>query len=513
MLNRVASHFHSKGFATTFSSMAASVLLLLLASGVFIGTFRTDELFFMHGSWAQYSGSESVAYLPPTFHLLLVEFWRLVNGDILGAPILRAILLGIALIQWVGFYYLVKVGFGPGWRTSFSPPALVTSSAMMFVIASFRGYEVRPEVIPNTILIFSFLAIIREKLFLRQRVIDFILLAGLVALISLAPSFSFRYALPAFFLLILVFYRVWCVQDKRWIQLIAYPSVALVVFLAANLIPYNLFDEIRRAAELSEGRISKTIWERLTAGGGKWYDVILIVALFAITYFAVLTTKEAATKGHRRSMVAPFLALLPLLSFYLFLFAFDQRPYGYVRSIEWILIFGAAAVIGYENIKIGSGARANVLGRRLLYVLLACTVLSCATLLDQRSPAALVRCISDNLSIDEFRALSDATLVHQMRAPSSLIEQVRSRSVLCGRYPKETVAVESYMDHPICMRDGGSYTLSGWGGVADLRKLVAEEFPKLFIVNDDIAREVVRLFPGQYSASDGLVVRRDCHGH
>lgn len=189
--------------ATLF--LLISAYLLYKSTGTLFGTFRTDETYYLQDAWASYMGLSDLRGLPPHFNQLVEFYWWATDGNVRESWNLR-LLLPLVLIQGWTIFRITQAAV-PLSAPLRSSTSLLVAAAFILVMCAFRGYEVRPEVLPNTFILLAaywLLFIDRDRIAPNY---NLILLATAGAVLIIAASMSFRHTLSAgAFLLLCTFY-------------------------------------------------------------------------------------------------------------------------------------------------------------------------------------------------------------------------------------------------------------------------------------------------------------------
>lgn len=327
-------------------STVALSIFILTAGGSLLSRYRYDEIWFLHNSWAAYHEQIGLFYTPPTLGYLLKQFWSLTGGDISKLWQLRIVAFVFVLAQAASVFYLtahIKI------KNQFIQLLIPIVATLVFLTLSvnFRGFEIRPEIIPNTIILLSAVAIFRlsspscsvassRSIFV---IISFLLL--------ISSSISIRHILPNLCLATLVLIAASegnkLNANKSWK---IFFSIAIVLFFAAllALLIHNeqLLNGVRQTIKFQFERTPRNWIDKLIIGG-------TASQLFAKC--TIISTCVLLLAFYRSRYHVGLGLLFSLILFYLFLFILDVRPFEYIRSIEWTLLIILSAFAFSEATK------------------------------------------------------------------------------------------------------------------------------------------------------------------
>lgn len=447
------------------AALACALYALWLAYqslGVFIGSIRADEIHFLQNAWMAYSGQPALEYIPPLYHYLLVFAWRIFEGDLQGIYALRTANFALFCMQGCLVYGILRNSLR-ALRGKY-PPILLVALTISFLVllASFRGYELRPEGLGNTLLLISFFWLsLSWKISSALRYAAF--LAICVALV-VAASLSFRFSLPAIFLWIAVAVQMHYNNQLLRLRGVWALLVAMALSLLAALVVNYIFVDWGRILEVLKRHSVMPVpmdWGVrfvINTWTGYWRISLLVLGGAGAMWLYAMRMGKADFPVR---LVNALLALA-LLSFYVFLFAWDLSPRGYIHSIEWILILGLALF----------SVKAGVVSSRGLSI--ALLAVSCAlfymgykaanALSAERDTAYFLERLQRSAGAEVMKTASDSTLVEYFDPKAALTEQVSSRREFCTRHRGAYVVSGSIDSHPICLVDMGTYDFSGWGG-------------------------------------------------
>lgn len=450
-----------------FLAWSVAGFFLYKSAGTLFGTFRTDELYYLQDAWAAYKDFSTLRGVPPHFNRLLEVYWRLTQGHVAYAWTWRCLMLLVVAAQaWVIYRMLVRVM--PAWMRPWRHVAVSASAAFVLVMCAYRGYEIRPEAIPNTLILLAAYWIFFVGRDREGSAAGLILLALSGVALILAASISFRHTLPAGILLLFALYElIRSCRQKFMREVVFVVSGWLLLAGYLNFFSFDLLDGVQQARSWQHGREARTWLGRLEFGGGLWHLEAKATFLGCALFLAVLACLPGNKGGRRVAVMASFAALA---AYYAFLFGFDGRPFEYVRSVEWLLLVVCICVV-LQNMSWSSWCL-NWLGG--ISVLLA--LASAGVLVDEaidnvdywRNSNVAIEALRDSVSSEGLTQATDRELVALATASPSVIDQMRARGVFCERFPDGKALVYSFGVHPICMRDAGSLALAGWEGSMNL---------------------------------------------
>lgn len=448
--------------------------LLYKIFGTLFGTFRTDELYFLYDSWSAFSGFSASRGIPPLFNELLKGYWHMVDGRVDVSWMLRIWLAAVAVIQACVLFAMTSAVFPTGmWCRRLLQ--ILASIVFVTTMCSYRGYEVRPEVVPNTLLLLSVYALFFADEHGQRTVQDWIrvIVAGLGLIV--AASMSFRYTLPAGILLLIFAFE--SIRRNGW-KLTSSDGVAFAVWgawaLYLNFFHFNILESIEKAAGFQAVREPLSLVDRLAVGGGSAHLYAKAAILLCIL---VVMLSRRTEPGERQRPVAPVAVIVALLAYYGFLFTADVRPFEYVRSIEWVLL-SMAVLLAFKGIDWRGTGRQWYYGAALVTSISVVAI--CKEAVDdvdrQRSTALALEGLRTMKSTSALLAAPDSDLALWAASNASIVDQVRARAEFCRRHPEGLAIVHTFNLHPVCLRDAGSLRLSGWEGSIDLKVI---EFDQL----------------------------------
>ena len=429
-----------------------SAFMVYLSVGVLFGTYEWDEIYYLFSGWADYNNQAEYVITPFMFHDLLRLPWSWWDGDISLAWQLRIFLLVFVLLQGIIIYQLTGLVFPDTWELKLQL-RLLAGILFVTVMTAFRGFEVRPEVLANTIFLFSGYVVLRLVALPRLDHIDRLLV--LIACIGLviASALSLRVLLPAGVLVAVLAALLSMAHGERlWAAIIVFFVMVLVIFIHG--IEYNLLKIIGNASAIQSQRQAFSLPERLSIGGSRLH--IWLLGIFLISWLTALVSWLSLVRpvGNRRSLLVVLAIFICYALFMLFLAIFDIRPFEYVRSIEWLIL-----VLGFFSLLqalLADAHLARLLGPSVVVmagVLGAITYDAMHTLEQYKPTRGILGGLWHSLSREQIRVLSDDKLVQVMVDRRSIFNQIWGRSEYCERYPTGWAMVNDWRDHPICMPD------------------------------------------------------------
>lgn len=444
---------------TPWLGWGACGLLVYFCLGVFFGSYRFDEIYFLHISWSAFKGYAYGYWGPGLWVALLKVFWVWVDGNVASAWTLRLILLGLVLVQ-AGFAFHLAGEIWPGRAAGKRLFQVFSTCVFLAILGSYRGFELRPEILPNTLLLFGAFTMFRlTDQEMPQRGNSLLIWTAGLGLV-LGATVSSRHVLPSFTFFVCLWLRAWRRPDIRPVHV--WGVLLLSAFVAGylNLIAFNYFDVLKRASSYQDSRAAALWLQRLSVGGteGQLFARAGLIFLLPPIYLAVFRRRKIRALALR---IAPFVAaVFALLGYYIFLFTVDVHPFEYVRSIEWILMVVAYAAL-FRLLREDVGKMVNMYrGMAAILVMVICAG-AVRDINHQRNTRTALRSLWRTTSSRELAALSDPEVVRRMFS-GSVIDQTRARGEYCTRYPDGLAIVQDMSYHPIGMRDGGSAELGGW---------------------------------------------------
>ena len=427
--------------------------------GVFLGTFRFDEVYFLHVTWSDFRGYPFEYWGPRLFIDLLKPFWFLFHGDVSAAWGWRLVLLALAFIQVLIIFHLTSFFASRSMRDKWMIQSVATC-AVWVILCSFRGYELRPEILPNTFLLFSVFVIFRLVNLERLGRGHWLLILGAGLGLVFGASISNRLVLPGVSFFAAMMAQAFRKQNGNsyywWGTLLACAVFAGIL----NLVVYDYFEMVKNASSFQTARVPMSWLQRLRIGGGRFYLPAKGGLLFLMIPMGITVVRTEGIKGLVGRIEPVAGAVGGLLGYYAFLFTVDVCPFEYVRSVEWILIVTALAALFRELHKGSSTWAYGYLGLVAIPVWVIC--FGAASHLNlQRNTTLTLKGLLKTSSSHKLAAMSDLELVRRM-TNDSILDQVRSRAEYGARHPDGIVIVFDMTRHPIAMKDEGSSLLGGW---------------------------------------------------
>lgn len=501
--------FHLVRGVSAALAVALSILfalwLIFQSLGVFVGSFRADELHFIQNAWMDYSGHEATIYTPPLFHHLIQLFWFLADGDLRYLYALRLFNFTLYCLQGVLVWKLLASAF-PDAKNRYRFPVFgVVVFSFLSVLASFRGYEVRPEGLGNTLLLLALVWLFGER-----RTAGLWSLTGFLAVcmsLVVAASLSFRLSLPAVCLWLAVVTQVLLgdeggrSQKQRHLLLAAGASLlALLMIVFFTFDWEHIFQRLNR--QMSDAP-PMSLRQRFTVNGWLDYGEHSLLAL-AVTGLAAAYA-QLITRPALPERVVHLLVALALAMFYLFLFVWDVDPRGYIHSIEWVLMLG----LFLHSVKIGRFATSVL---RILLVVLFAGALFLAQkatneLFFERNTSYFLSAAKAAPDVGEMAALDTPSLVKQFGWMSSLPGQINARRAFCDRYRGSFVISADISFHPICLVDVGTYDFAGWGNKpVDLLSVPADQSLIVLAADDGKLAPLAAHYGERYKVTGNIAI-------
>lgn len=565
--------------------------------GVLLGRFRYDETFFIHSGWSAYQQFTEIGYFPTTINQFLKLYWTIIDGDMLSLWRLRLFLLIFVVCQLALIVDLVSSIELADRRVRFVV-GLMVAIAFVTIGSGFRGYEVRPEIVPNTVVLLAVAVAFKldKALKISVRLKIGLLITSIALVVS--GTISLRHA-PGNALLLLMLATCTLkikptsvpgvARKNSWIIL----SVVVLILIAASGVFVNYFNDITtefdKVLRFQSAREQRSWLDKLTIGGASWHlELNAVVIVSCILLFWCANRASGWLYLNILRSITLWLTCVAA-AFYAFLYVFDSRPFEYIRSIEWTLLFVlcisairdavgamrnssqnrkqqstiATAVVavvifqfilwtlvtGLANLNpvvsnhpvyiktayvlfqsvalaayflIHSNQATVRIGERntriscsiaiimvaliavltpfiakstsgafvvlililsliivftlikyltLKNIMIAAIVAICCSyaalyaqsvkyLFEKENPFDAVKALYRSTSLATLESMRDLELAKLILSPVSVLDQTRSRAVYCARHPQAEVLTYMWSDHPICMKDGGSFELS-----------------------------------------------------
>jgi len=427
---------------------------------------------FHHGKWHALDG-------------FLEKFWGLTNGDVSKAWMLRPFAAFLLSIQVLCIYRIA---------TYFSCPPkeylyaiiikIVIALSIVTIINSYRGYEIRPEIFPNTAILFSAALIAKLQHVKLLSISNFFQILLACLLLTIGGSMSFRHTLPSLLVtipLLLVVHRSTNYSRSRLLTLL------VICGLMAAYINFSLND-ILALLKISINRPNLQSIEyfnrlsRLEMGhGGIWAMLIRLALASYPLYIFIMLIKQLGIKKFTQTHITFMFITFALLSYYFFLLIFDTAPYEYVKSIEWTLIT-VAVFFAYS---VGSDLTNNGTALKNLFSIISLLILltflmSTHELIKNKNSIKHLMGLSRSHSYQEVFMMTNRGVAAIM-FNDSILDQLRSRAVYCSRHPNGIALIHYFTSSPICLRDGGSVYYSGFRGFIDPNLINFEIFDFLIM--------------------------------
>ncbi len=438
-------------------------------------------------------------------HVLLASYFAHTGDFASGAWALRAIGILAIIINILLIFYL----FYTFLKEKIKKPAFYSwLLALIFTVllCAYRSYEVRPEIISNTLFFISFIILFTILIKdIKPPVFTLLTVTAGIALI-ISVTFSYRHSLPALPIFIFLLY-IQFARLKR-IKFVACVTLYIIFFLYLNIYYHDFIDTALKISSIQESRIDRGIFEKLNFGGAG----PLIKHIYAFTMFLIFTFIAFKTKkNNQKTRILLISCLASLIGYYIFLFYFDVRPYEYVFSIELIITIAVAITFTqtyYEELKDKPVFKFIFFSVSSVTLLLA-FYFATLNLLDVRNPVQAIKGMQNISSAQTLNQSSDFDLVARMVTSEVAFDQARARTVFCSRHPFDRAVVYRFVHHPICMRDGGSLALAGWRGSFTLNENEIPQYKLLSLPKEKIKELEENEFFKQYSSvTEELFLRR-----
>lgn len=437
--------------------------------GVFIGTLRTDEIYFLTtATWlsdpqqtiSEYRGSFYVF-----FRHLLNGYWILADHNVAHIWGLRAINFVLAIAQSF-FIYSVWHRALQGLVKKPHFLSIFIAAGYFVMCASFRGYEIRPEILPMTFFLYSVFVSVKISYAPKLNYwYWFLIISALMGLV-VASSVSVRFMLPCIWMYLALAWQAFQKQSlgehvKWWASILA----PLLLALFINGVWINLI-ELYFVGLLERSNKPHFDWLRKLTIGENSYFFLLLKILLSMVFFSILMAKIRQQKIiHWVQSECRVVALvMSLISFYLFLILIEFRPFEYVRSIEWglwavLVPCTLPACASYFEPKSNN----QFISALIMMIVATIGLLSSLNLYTSRNTWQELTTLAQSDGWEQLSQQSDDLVISRL-VSGSLLDQVRGRQLYCQRHPQEQAVVHDWSLHPICMRDAGSLAYSEWEG-------------------------------------------------
>lgn len=484
-----------------------SLWLIYRNLGVFVGSIRADEIHFLQNAWMAYVGQPSLKYVPPLYDYFVYFFWWICGGDLNSVYALRLFNFALFFTQTVLTFFILSISFGSFRGRYFALLYAVLSLSFVTVLSAFRGFEIRPEGLGNTLLLFAFLWLALDRKI--DNWISYSQFLAVSVLLVLAASMSLRFVLPAFFLWVAVVMQMhWNNQLKRIRGIYAFLLVGGICILVATAVVYLLVDwnQVRESmGRHANTAVPMSAMTRFTINVWAGYKLIGVICIMGAVLGAVCATCQS--KATVRLRIVNGLLILPLLSFYFFLFFWDSNPRGYIHSIEWVLIFGLALFsVRTAVVSIRASALVLFVLTSALYLLSHGAI---NELFSSRNTEYFLKNNLKALDAQGWVDKSDSSLLKDFDINKGLVDQVESRREFCMRHAGSFVVAGIITAHPICLIDRGTYDFSGWGNKdVDLLGVPPDQGLIVLAAEDTKLTPLAKHYGDRYETRGGVSIIR-----
>lgn len=440
------------GFKHNISSLycVRYVLLLLILIcawnmvGQLIKPYNHDELHFIFSAVHDVVPSDNLLSLLIKSTLSILEFNQL--------WVLKFILAVFVSINLVLFYQLIRNNFlnTQGFKNELLLTFLLSLLAVTVQI-NFRGYDIRPEFLANTIVLLSFLKLLIFSSKVELTSLDYLLSFILLAALGVILLLSLRYApvvaiLTLFFLIVLV--------DKSSTKTAVLVVLTTIFIFISIIVIFDVINTVFAAASFQANRESFSIFRQLSYG--EWWlsfpSKILIV--LSLSVWISLIAIYRLQFGTRKFFQIYSFPISLIVSFYAFLILFDKRPFEYVRSIEWLVLF--IAVVWILNKEKDNPPRfINAFRYFVGICFLLAGIEAQYKFITIYNTSQIVAALSQSKSFEIYSNESPQNLVRAIVDNSSAIDQFASRRAYCERFPEYSYLVHRLEYHPICLEMNG----------------------------------------------------------
>lgn len=427
-----------------------ALLVLINILGVIIKPFEHDELHFIyfsiHDNGVTYDSlSDFIGGLVNLFGITFINYWAL------KIYIVLLIVVDLILINKI-LQYILKD------REIIRSISFVTGFILIGVIgmlANFRGFEIRPEIIGNTFFLFAFYVLISTKNQAQYTVIDVLKILAAVSCLSFAILFSLRYAPIAFAFILVLLINIF---QKTKISTSIMLLLMIVCLVTIPLSSFGIIESIQNAGAIQAKRYASSIGWRLYIGESWITFTGKILTISGLLYLFFLDLRNYGHDFFFKLFSKYNFPILLVSGFYSFLFIFDVKPFGYVRSIEWLIIGSVTAWI-YLSEK-GEFNDRYFIKKRLIWkgIFLSFVISffgSQYRLFTNFYSPTLISSLVNSKNKKEIKEISDADLITLMVENNSVIEQFSSRQEFCTRFPNAEFRAIRFDYHPICLAYGG----------------------------------------------------------
>lgn len=457
------------------SDIAITVLSLLLVlastwicAGFFLSPFMHDDLFFIHISLFDYDMKHYQAFImslrPVVRALSFEDYWML-----------RVLYLALAVASGFFVYRILGLLLDPMGRKGLTAVKLLASTLFVSILTYFRGYEVRAEAVANASLLLCGWALLALHDGRWRNGRRLALIASCMFLAALTPLWSLRYAPAAFAFLV-----AYCMRLKEshgvttcWKTVSVTFGVALLVYLKMDFL-----GELMAANKTRNAFPVFSLSSKIS--GGEWK-----LAFPAKIGMVLLLTQHYLRKFLGKALgltdVRLLFPVLLLSGFYGFLIFLDTRPFEFVRTIEWTILF---ITLGWTYLN-----ETDRKGHWLLWVLSAAMFLLASVEANYKiwkthNTARLLRYYSKQRSEQELRRLPVEKLIEAMIDNRTIVEQMTSRKVFREKYPDADFYTQSMKRHPVIIRK--RYREAFYQGAAVPPDVDTADFKNFMYIGDDI---------------------------
>lgn len=480
-MDKVKNHSAGKFLVTFAKYLPITLVLIWLLSSiatVFVEPFRTDESFFIYISKV---GEQAGA--PFELRNYLLSSWFKFEPDLESSTLaLRAFAISQYIFLTIIIFFISKktMNFTQG---KFTYLHLSFSIALASWFAIHRGFEVRGELIANNLILAATLLCLASKEYSIAALRFWISLL----LLFFATLFGFRYWLLCF----AIFFSLSFLagkpsgKSKTGIRWAIYISLAFVVVTTAiNYVFFDLLHSITTAnAWKSSNDIKISALQKLFFDRSGW-GLQAQRAYYGIVVLALLCAAVRIVKARQYTSLLPVFA--PVISFYIFFFLFDAKPFLYVRTIEATSFICSMAIFFFkfrpQTIQLNEVQ--THLGAFIFTSFVACLAFH------ELSPRYDFR----NSFFVDIQSWPTNTDMVDIANPESLISQVAVRVNFCKIYGDTEILVASPLNHPFCGRDVGSKFNAGFQNFPEELKLLGLKSAKGNIIISKEFKEISKDF-------------------
>lgn len=460
---RAPLEFNSRSILFLFSFICLYYLAWLIyrSLGVFVGSLRADEIHFIQNAWMAYSGQSAIEYIPPLYHYALRFFFGIFDGDLNFIYVLRGFNFLLFCAQGFLVFGIFSLAFSELRGRYFSIFFSVLAVSFVTMLAAFRGYEIRPEGLGNTLLLLGiFWLFFNYKI---NTALRYMLYLAICVCLVIAASLSFRFVLPSFFLWIVA--TIQMLRNNELMKVKGFWALfwaASVSFLSILIINFIFVDWRHFFEVLGHYSMTSTPMDLITRftintwSGYAIFGLLVLGLTGALGGYAVMRSKAAFPVRLLNGLM-----FLPIVSFYFFLCIWDVNPRAYIHSIEWILILGLS-LFSVKTIMLSR--RASIFALVIVVViLLFSSQKAVSQLASDRNSKYFIEGVLNSLRSEAMAEQDDSSLIKYFYITAALPDQINSRREFCDRHRGSFVISGSILYHPICLVDMGTYDFSGWG--------------------------------------------------